>query len=115
MSKQHTAKIMFDQSIVYLFNSYIEQGFSPEDSSSRVAKDIEEIHQKHIERGVLVNIKQPEPSYNHLDHVESIMKMVNTAKGFNYTGKRPIELSNDYNSILSQIRNELIKMKNNLK
>lgn len=53
MSKQYSAKTMFDQSVIYLFNSYVEQGMTMEQASQAVANDIEQVHTKYRERGVV--------------------------------------------------------------
>ncbi|WP_422661627.1 hypothetical protein ACK8P5_26255 (plasmid) [Paenibacillus sp. EC2-1] len=52
-NKQLGAKVMFDQSIVYLYNSYREQGLSHDEAQRRVVSDMDEVRTKHQGTGVL--------------------------------------------------------------
>lgn len=49
--KQFGAKHMFRQSIVYLFNSYREEGMNADDAKAQVAKDIAEVHGEYVANG----------------------------------------------------------------
>lgn len=104
---------MFDQSIVYLFNSYVEQGMSTQEASLNVTKDIDEIFRKHQARGQIV-----QKSTNILNNpVSKIEKLVDTLKTDNresIDGKRPSEIQSYYEGILRTTRVELNKIKSAL-
>lgn len=78
MSKQHSAKTMFDQSVIYLFNSYVEQGMTIEQASQAVAKDIEQVHTKYRERAVVPAtsiLKDPVTKINiAIDLIDTLLK-----------------------------------------
>ena len=113
MSKQYSAKVMFDQSIVYLFNSYMEQGMSVQEASLNVTKDIDDVFQKHLARGQIV-----QKSSNILNNpVSKIEKVINTLKPENresIEGKRPSEIQSYYEGILRTTRMELTQIKSAL-
>lgn len=51
-SKELGAKQMFDQSIIYLYNSYREDGLSKEEASKLVTGEVEKIYQKYSSMGM---------------------------------------------------------------
>lgn len=98
MSKQHGAQTMFSQSIVYLFNSYVEQGMSLEQASLNVTKDIEEIYSKHLERGIVA------PSSVLMNPVTKLDKALDTInKSVTPLGVTPGKLDNYYKGILRSV------------
>ncbi len=104
---------MFDQSIVYLFNSYVEQGMSPQEASLNVTKDIDEVFKRHLDRTHIV-----QKSSNILNNpVSQIEKLVDTLKPENrksILGKRPSEIQSYYEGILRTTKSELTKIKSAL-
>lgn len=51
-AKELGAKQMFDQSLVYLYNSYREDGLSADEASKLVTAEIEKTYQKYAEKGI---------------------------------------------------------------
>lgn len=63
--KQLGAIQMFEQSIVYLYNSYREDGMNADEAKSRVAKHIEETHAQYQQINILpkdhhIGLSRPE-------------------------------------------------------
>lgn len=109
MSKQHSAKVMFDQSVVYLFNSYIEEGNSMEEASRLVAKDIEEVHAKHQERGIVP------PTSILKNPVTKLNKALNTIDtDVNPLGLTPSQILNRYVDLLKSVKTDITHAKHML-
>lgn len=106
MNKQYSAKTMFDQSVIYLFNAYVEQGMTLEEASRTVAKDIEEIHQKHQERGIVPPqsvLKNP---------VTKLNKALHTIDGgVNPLGLTPSQILNRYKDLINSVKTDILHAK----
>lgn len=55
--KRYGAKEMFYQSIIYLYNSYREEGLSVQEAKDRVSHDIEEEYERYVETGEMPALK----------------------------------------------------------
>lgn len=66
--KQLGAKQMFEQSLVYLYNSYREDGLSANDAKERVSMHIQEMQEKYQD-SKLVPIKKKDSSISNPEKV----------------------------------------------
>lgn len=51
--KQLGAKAMLDQSVIYLYNSYRDQGMSKEEAQAAVAEAIADVQEKYAARDII--------------------------------------------------------------
>ena len=110
MSKQHSAKTMFDQSIIYLYNSYIQQGMTPEQASFNVTKDIEDVFNRHLNRSNLVQ-KSSSILDNPVAKIDKLIKNLHPASRENLEGKRPRDIQSYYEGILRTATMDLNQLK----
>ena len=104
---------MFDQSIVYLFNSYVEKGMSPQEASLNVTRDIDEVFQKHLARTKIVQ-KSSNILNNPVSKIEKLIDTLKTDNRESIDGKRPSEIQSYYEGILRTTRSELSQIKSAL-
>ncbi len=52
-SKQLNALNMLDQSVIYLYNSYREQGYSSEQAKEKVAHALESTYRKYVDKEII--------------------------------------------------------------
>ena len=76
--KQLGAEAMFDQSIIYLYNSFREEGYSKEEASKMVADKIEQIYYKYATKGIVQS--RPKTFRTPEAIVDSLIKHAETLK-----------------------------------
>ncbi len=110
MSKQYSAKTMFDQSIVYLFNSYVEQGMTVEQASYNVTKDIEEIFIRHRDRSGILKTDSSIIN-NPVAKIDKVIKQLHPASRESMEGKSPRDIQAYYEGILRTASMDLVQTK----
>lgn len=100
-SKELGAKQMFDQSIIYLYNSYREEGRSKEEASKLITGEIEKVYQKYSEMGLAS--EKSSVIFNPANTIDEAMKQL---KSFDWDSwrsrpatEKEIVIKNVHNSV----------------
>lgn len=110
--KELGAKQMFEQSLVYLYNSYREDGVSKDKSSQLVKAEMERVYAKYEEMGVL---DKSQVIANPGTRIDEVIRDIEMTDRTDWRTLSPMKQSAKYETLLKSLAMKLKRVKSLLK